>query len=88
MFQFVHNFTDFIIMGTRVISTFLLNLTLGHGIIVLHTYNTGQHAFTLLHYISAGYDNDSHLVLISLAMLKKTHKQLLFGDKIRKTLDE
>ena len=29
-----------------------------------------------------------HLVLISLAMLKKTHKQLLFGDKIRKTLDE
>ena len=29
-----------------------------------------------------------HLVLISLAKLKKTHKQLLFGDKIRKTLDE
>jgi len=29
-----------------------------------------------------------HLVLISLATLKKTHKQLLFGDKIRKTLDE
>ena len=26
-----------------------------------------------------------HLVLISLATLKKTHKQLLFGDKIRKT---
>jgi len=26
--------------------------------------------------------------LISLATLKKTHKQLLFGDKIRKTLDE
>jgi len=88
VFQFVHNFTDFIIMGTRVISTFLLNLTLGHGIIVLHTYNTGQHAFTLLHYISAGYDNDSHLVLISLAMLKKTHKQLLFGDKVLKTLHE
>ena len=29
-----------------------------------------------------------HLVLISLATLKKTHKQLLFSDKIRKTLDE
>jgi len=29
-----------------------------------------------------------HLVLISLATMKKTHKQLLFGDKIRKTLDE
>ena len=29
-----------------------------------------------------------HLVLISLATLKKTHKQLLFGDKIRKTLHE
>ena len=28
------------------------------------------------------------LVLISLATLKKTHKQLLFGDKIRKTLQE
>jgi len=35
-----------------------------------------------------------HLILISLALhqaaatLKKTHKQLLFGDKIHKTLDE
>ena len=28
------------------------------------------------------------LVLISLATLKKTHKRLLFGDKIRKTLHE